>query len=71
MHISRIKINNFRNFNNLEVKLHEGLNVIVGPNNVGKSNFIQTINFLGVDPNNQSSVDDVNKSYLYETKSFF
>ena len=66
MHISRIKINNFRNFNNLEVKLHEGLNVIVGPNNVGKSNFIQTINFLGVDPNNQSSVDDFNKYYLYE-----
>lgn len=66
MHISKIKINNFRNFSNLEVNLHEGLNVIVGPNNVGKSNFIKTINFLGVDPNSQSSVDDFNKYYLHE-----
>lgn len=66
MHISKIKINNFRNFSNLEVNLHEGLNVIVGPNNVGKSNFIKTINFLGIDPNSQSSVDDFNKYYLHE-----
>lgn len=66
MHISKIKINNFRNFSNLEVNLHEGLNVIVGPNNVGKSNFIKTINFLGADPNSQSSVDDFNKYYLHE-----
>lgn len=66
MHISKIKINNFRNFSNLEINLHEGLNVIVGPNNVGKSNFIKTINFLGADPNSQSSVDDFNKYYLHE-----
>jgi len=46
MHISNIRINNFRNFNELDVKFHEGLNVIVGPNNVGKSNLITAINFL-------------------------
>lgn len=66
MHISKIKIKNFKNFNNLEVNLQEGLNVIVGPNNVGKSNFIQLISFLSIDPNNQASVDDFNKYYLFE-----
>lgn len=40
MHISKITINNFKNFNILEVDFQEGLNVIVGPNNVGKSNYI-------------------------------
>lgn len=64
MHISNIKINNFRNFNELDVKLHEGLNVIVGPNNVGKSNLIAAINFLAQDPNNYATVDDFNKYKL-------
>lgn len=66
MYVSKIKINNFKNFNNLEVDPQEGLNVIVGPNNVGKSNFIQIVNFLSVDPNSQSSIDDFNKYYLHK-----
>lgn len=65
MHISRIKINNFRNFNQLDVELHEGLNVMVGPNNVGKSNFIETINFLSQDPNTSATIDDFNKFVLH------
>lgn len=64
MHISNIKINNFRNFNELDVKFHEGLNVIVGPNNVGKSNLITAINFLSQDPNMSATVDDFNKYLL-------
>ena len=66
MHISNVKIKNFRNFNNLDVELQEGLNVIVGPNNVGKSNFIQLINFLNNDPNTQASIDDFNKYFIHK-----
>ena len=64
MHISNIRINNFRNFNELDVKFHEGLTVIVGPNNVGKSNLITAINFLSQDPNVSATVDDFNKYLL-------
>jgi len=43
MHISKIIIENFRNLNNFEIELNEGLNVILGKNNVGKSNLIAAI----------------------------
>ena len=64
MHISKIKANNFRNFYNLEIDLHDGLNVIVGPNNVGKTNIIRIISFLSSDPNNGASIEDLNKYIL-------
>ena len=65
MYISKLKIKNFRNFNELEIDLHEGINVIVGPNNVGKSNLINIVNFLHIDPNSMASIDDFNKYYLH------
>ena len=40
MHISRIQIANFRNFERFEVKLGPALNAIVGENGVGKSNLL-------------------------------
>lgn len=61
MHLSKLKINNFRNFNKLEIELHEGLNVVVGPNNVGKSNLSEVINYLNKDPNSSATIDDFNK----------
>ncbi|MBD5099717.1 MAG: AAA family ATPase [Clostridiales bacterium] len=66
MHISKIKANNFRNFYNLEIDLHDGLNVIVGPNNVGKTNIMRIISFLGSDPNSGSSIEDFNKYILLQ-----
>ncbi len=66
MHISKIKANNFRNFCELEIELQDGLNVVVGPNNVGNSNLIHIISFLSSDPNNGASVDDFNKYVLWK-----
>ena len=40
MFISKIHIENFRSFENIEVELHEGINVITGHNNCGKSNLL-------------------------------
>lgn len=48
MHISRVQIHNFRNFQNLDVKTGRHL-VIVGENRVGKSNLLQAIRLI-LDP---------------------
>ena len=48
MRISRIKIRNFRNFENLDVALGESA-VIVGENGVGKSNLIHALRLI-LDP---------------------
>lgn len=64
MYISELSIINYRNFNQITVALQEGLNVIVGPNNVGKSNFIEVISFLYKDPKSFSGVDNFNKYLL-------
>lgn len=45
MLIKRIKLENFKNFDTLDIEL-SNLNVIVGANSSGKSNFIQAIRFL-------------------------
>lgn len=66
MYISKIKIKNFRNFNNSEqniIKFNEGLNVIVGHNNAGKSNVIRALSLI-FNPSikKQLEIDDFNKN---------
>lgn len=46
MKISYIKINNFRNLNDIEIHLNDKINFIVGENNLGKSNFLYLLNVL-------------------------
>ncbi len=43
MYLSKIKVSNFRNFKQLEASFYEGLNVIVGENNIGKTNLLDAI----------------------------
>lgn len=43
MYLSKIVVRNFRNFDFLEVELSQGLNVIVGENNIGKTNLLDAI----------------------------
>ena len=64
MYISKVVVKNFRNFHNLDIEFQDGLNVVVGPNNVGKTNFMRIINFLEVDPNWDATIDDFNKYVL-------
>lgn len=45
MHLSRIVIENFRNFSNLDVAL-DGNVVVVGENKVGKSNLMHALRLL-------------------------
>ena len=40
MFISKMLIENFRSFERTEVEFHEGINVLIGHNNCGKSNLL-------------------------------
>lgn len=46
MYISKIKIKGFRNFKETVVLFHEGVNVIIGHNNAGKSNLIHALRLV-------------------------
>lgn len=46
MWINKIKINNFRNYNQQELRLEENINILYGENAQGKTNIIEAI-FLG------------------------
>lgn len=61
MYIKKIKIHNFRNFDDFTMEFHKGLNVIVGANNSGKTGLLYAIRLLR-EPN--ISVHDFNKNDL-------
>lgn len=46
MHIGSVSIKNFRNFLDCQIPLNEGLTVIVGENNAGKSNLLEALNLI-------------------------
>jgi predicted ATP-dependent endonuclease of OLD family len=71
MYLSKIKIKNFRNFKDKEVLFNDGVNVIIGHNNAGKTNLIKALSLV---INNQETkrldVDDFNKHTTFtELKS--
>ena len=43
MYLSKVQIKGFRNFSDFEVEFREGLNVLVGENNIGKTNLFDAI----------------------------
>lgn len=45
MSISRLVLENFRNFENLDLSLNQGFIVLSGPNGAGKTNFLESIYF--------------------------
>jgi len=48
LHIQRIRLTNFRNFDAAEVEFAERRNLIVGPNARGKTNLLEAIHVLGL-----------------------
>ncbi len=62
MYISKIGIENFRNFNTQEIEFNDGVNVIIGHNNAGKSNLIKALALvLDSQGTKRLGVDDFNK----------
>ncbi len=48
MRIKNIDLTNFRNFRSASFRFEDGLNFIVGPNGVGKTNLLEAIAYLSV-----------------------
>jgi putative ATP-dependent endonuclease of OLD family len=46
MYISKIAIENYRSFSDITVSLRPGLNVLIGENNIGKTNLIRALRIL-------------------------
>lgn len=44
LHINKITIENYKSLRNSEIELNEGLNIIIGKNGAGKSNFLDFLN---------------------------
>jgi len=62
MYISKIKINGFRNFKENEILFNDGINVVIGHNNAGKSNVLKAISLV-IDTQSSKRLDvhDFNK----------
>ena len=48
MKIQRLKLRNFRNYANISVELHPGLNLITGDNGQGKTNLLESLVYLSL-----------------------
>ena len=68
MYIRKIKIKNYRNFNDFTMTFRKGLNVIIGSNNSGKTGLLYAIRLLS-DPA-RISVHDFNKNNLLDYVKF-
>lgn len=70
LYISRLKIENFRCFQDVEIEFSEGLNVIIGENNCGKTTIIKALQcfFKGSNVSGALGIDDFNKDIIIGEK---
>lgn len=60
MYIKEINISNFRSFKDASIPFHEGVNVIIGHNNTGKSNLLRAIGLvLGYSDGHRLGTSDI------------
>lgn len=59
MQISSLKLLNFRNYETLELKFSNKVNLIYGKNGMGKTNIIEAIYMLGLTKTFRSNNDDI------------
>lgn len=67
MYVAQITIENFRNFKKTAIDFNDGVNVIIGPNNTGKTNLIKALS-LPIDHHGSKrlEIDDFNKHISLE-----
>lgn len=71
MYISNIKIKNFRNFRDISIEFRDGINILIGQNNAGKSNVLKALALIfGNRVKKQLVINDIyNGLSLEELKS--
>ena len=57
MYIKRVKLENFRNYKSCDVELFPNLNVFVGSNAQGKTNFLESIYLSSIGKSPKTSKD--------------
>ena len=68
MYISKIRIKGFRSFKNHEVEFNDGVNVIIGHNNSGKTNLLKALSLvLDYKGSKRLGIDDFYKGCLLYT----
>ena len=58
MRIEKIKLTNFRNYTNLEVVFHPGINIFIGENGQGKTNILESIYILSLTKSNRAGAEE-------------
>ena len=58
MYLKKLKIQNFRNYDFLEVDFNDGINIFYGENAQGKTNLLESIYVLGLTKSHRSFIDD-------------
>ena len=58
MKINNLKLNNFRNYDRLDLKFSDTLNIIYGTNGAGKTNLVESIYVLSLTKSFRSNNDD-------------
>lgn len=48
MIVERLKLQQFRNYDNADVSFEKGLNIILGQNGAGKTNIVEGIYYLSL-----------------------
>lgn len=69
MYVESIKLINFRNYTNLDIKLNKNLNIFLGPNAQGKTNLLESIYISSIGKSYRTNRDreliNMNKSVGY------
>ena len=63
MLIKKIQLQNFRNFSKRHFEFKEGVNVIVGPNAIGKTNILESIYLLSTGKSFKARLEEEMISY--------
>lgn len=57
MILKHIKLGNFRNYESLELKFSDGINILYGKNAQGKTNLLESIYVLALTKSHRSFID--------------
>ena len=67
MYISKIELSNFRNFKESTIHFNDGINVLIGHNNAGKTNILKALSLIFKGSGRKSlSVDDFSRDITFD-----
>ena len=66
MHLKSLSLVNFKNYEQVDIRLSEKINCFVGENGVGKTNILDAVHYLALCKSNLNPVDSQNVKYDQE-----